>query len=60
MTFEESMKKLEEMSEKIKEESITLQEAMECYREGLECYNLCKKILYDAKQQIITYEEGVN
>ncbi|MCI7147862.1 MAG: exodeoxyribonuclease VII small subunit [Firmicutes bacterium] len=54
------MKKLEEMSEKIKEDSITLQEAMECYREGLECYNLCKKILNDAKQQIITYEEGVN
>ena len=60
MTFEESMKKLEEMSEKIKEDSITLQEAMECYREGLECYNLCKKILNDAEQQIITYEEGVN
>lgn len=56
-SFEEAMKRLEGYAQRMGESDLPLEEAIACYEKGRKEYEVCRAILDEARQRIITIEE---
>jgi len=55
MTFEEALAGLEKSAADLIKPDSTLDETVSNFEKGIEYYNMCKDILSEAKQKVVTY-----
>lgn len=53
--FEEAYRRLQDIADKMKSGDTKLEDAIAYYKEGMKQYEICRSILEDARQQIVTY-----